>query len=570
MLAFRCGMLSMVIAGLLAQAAVAQNVVPNQGNVPLPSNQVCPTGTVGKWPVCIPISKPRCPHGTIGKWPFCSKPPTRCPEWMRRVGDRCVFIDDSRCPKNAVRVGRKCIRVRHKKCPDGTVGQWPDCGEPGGQSKREELQRCPDGTVGQWPHCSEVGSPCPDGQVRKNKVCVALPRAQQAGSSDPPPAFKGQSSATVPPGIVALTANRPHRPRELLVLVATTNTGEIATRLAREYNVIANPGEPIDLLGSTVIRLQLADNRPLESVLATLATDPDVELAQPNYKYEASEGRAQAATPVPQYAPKKLRLGEAHRLARGQGVMVAVIDTAIETTHPELAGAAAGTFQLAGDKQLAPEAHGTAIAGIVAAHAALTGAAPDAKLLSVPAFSGGAEAPAQSTSLALLRGIDWAFASGAKVMNMSFTGPKDLLLERLIKAGADKGAIFVAAAGNGGPKAPPLYPAAYPEAIAVTATDERDTLYTDANRGSYIAVAAPGVDIIVPSPGGGYDVMSGTSMAAAHVSGIVALMLERNQSLDWKKVSAALSSSARVPPEGAAPGKFGAGIIDAARTLTSL
>ena len=124
--------------------------------------------------------------------------------------------------------------------------------------------------------------------------------------------------------------------------------------------------------------------------------------------------------------------------------------------------------------------------------------------------------------------------------------------------------------GSRGPDAPPLYPAAYMEVIAVTATDQRDQLYADANRGSYIALAAPGVDIIAPVLSGAYELWSGTSMAAAHVSGVVALMLERNGMLDWREAQTILATSARTPPEGAAADRYGAGIVDAASTLGSL
>ena len=150
---------------------------------------------------------------------------------------------------------------------------------------------------------------------------------------------------------------------------------------------------------------------------------------------------------------------------------------------------------------------------------------------------------------------------------MSFTGPMDPLLERIIKAAADKGVIFIAAAGNNGPKGAPLYPAAYPQVIAVTATDDKDRLYGKANRGDYISIAAPGVDIIAPALKGSYELSSGTSMAAAHVSGVVALLLERDGKLDWSKAREILSASAR-KPDGSSGGKaFGAGILDAAGAL---
>jgi subtilisin family serine protease len=166
-----------------------------------------------------------------------------------------------------------------------------------------------------------------------------------------------------------------------------------------------------------------------------------------------------------------------------------------------------------------------------------------------------------------LKGIDWAFDAGAKVMNMSFAGPMDPLLERIIKNAADKGVIFVAAAGNNGPKAGPAYPAAYPDVIAVTATDEKYRLYGKANHGEYIFIAAPGVDIIAPALKGRYELSSGTSMAAAHVSGVVALMLERDAKLTAAQVREILSSSARQPDSDLGKDLIGAGIVDAAGAL---
>ena len=114
---------------------------------------------------------------------------------------------------------------------------------------------------------------------------------------------------------------------------------------------------------------------------------------------------------------------------------------------------------------------------------------------------------------------------------MSFAGPKDPSLERALKLAYDKGIVLIAAAGNAGPKSPPLFPGADPNVIAVTATDVDDKLFTGANRGKYISVAAPGVDILVPAPEGTYQLTTGTSVAAAEVSGIVALLLERNPKL---------------------------------------
>jgi subtilisin family serine protease len=422
------------------------------------------------------------------------------------------------------------------------------------------------------PSVKPGGKSCPEDQVRKGDRCVALTQGGSDGIA--PPKANGAQSDPIPPAIAALTADRPHRPEEILVLVNAARADEIGARLARQYNVTSDPPLQLALFDASLVRLRLSPGESLESLLAALSADPDVELVQPNYDYRASkkptlpQKKPTLLQAMPQYAGETIRLEEAHRTARGQGVIIAVIDTAIDTDHPELANAVTAAFDAMGEGSSNPEPHGTGIAGILASHAKLTGVAPESKLLSVRAFrSNGTASPAQSTSLQLLRGIDWAFDAGAKVMNMSFTGPLDLLLERIIKTATEKGVIFVAAAGNNGPKAPPAYPGAYPEVIAVTATDEKDRTYDKANRGDYISIAAPGVDIVAPALNGTYELSSGTSMAAAHVAGVVALLIEGDSHLSAADVRAILSSSARKPAKPLTKESIGAGIVDAASAV---
>ena len=139
---------------------------------------------------------------------------------------------------------------------------------------------------------------------------------------------------------------------------------------------------------------------------------------------------------------------------------------------------------------------------------------------------------------------------------MSFAGPRDPSMERALQAAHDKGIVLVAAAGNAGPKSPPLYPGADPNVIAVTATDVNDKLFSGANRGRYIAVAAPGVDILVPAPDGTYQLTTGTSVASAEVSGIAALLLERNPNLTPDEIRKILTASARHPGSQGARRRF--------------
>ena len=206
------------------------------------------------------------------------------------------------------------------------------------------------------------------------------------------------------------------------------------------------------------------------------------------------------------------------------------------------------------------------MAGAIAAHQRLLGTAPGARILAVHAFSTAA-ASAESTTFNILKGIDWSVRQGARIINMSFAGPKDPSLERVLKLTYDKGIVLIAAAGNAGPKSPPLYPGADPNVIAVTATDADDKLFTGANRGKYISVAAPGVDILVPAPEGDYQITTGTSVAAAEVSGIVALLLERNPKLTPADIRRILTQSAKRLAPGERDDNFGSGLIDPIQAL---
>jgi len=199
---------------------------------------------------------------------------------------------------------------------------------------------------------------------------------------------------------------------------------------------------------------------------------------------------------------------------------------------------------------------------LIAAHGRLMGAAPDARILAVRAFNPEGTS-AEGTTFNILKGLDWSAAHGARIINMSFAGPSDPAIHRSLEAAHKKGIVLVAAAGNAGPKSPPLYPAADPDVIAVTATDAEDKLFGQSNRGSYIAIAAPGAQIMIAIPDAGYTVESGTSFSAAEISGIVALMLQHNGKLSPDRVHAILLATAKdLGPKGRDT-LFGAGLADA-------
>jgi subtilisin family serine protease len=188
------------------------------------------------------------------------------------------------------------------------------------------------------------------------------------------------------------------------------------------------------------------------------------------------------------------------------------------------------------------------------------------RLLAVRAFSGTSEG-AQGTTFNILKGLDWAASRDARIVNMSFAGPTDPMLREMVARAHAHGMVLIAAVGNAGPRSPPLYPAAYAEVIGVTATDADDKLLPLANRGAYVAVAAPGVDILADAPEEKYQITTGTSVAAAEVSGIVALLLERNPKLTPADVRRILQASARRLGAGERDDNFGSGLIDPLKAL---
>jgi len=144
------------------------------------------------------------------------------------------------------------------------------------------------------------------------------------------------------------------------------------------------------------------------------------------------------------------------------------------------------------------------------------------------------------------------------------------MLQLALKKAHDKGVVLIAAAGNMGAQSPPLYPAADENVIAVTAIDENDKLMSQANQGPHVALAAPGVNVLEAAPRATYNFTTGTSVAAAHVSGVVALILERNPAIDVATLEEVLFSTAK---DLGAPGRdslFGYGLVDPYRALNAL
>ena len=371
-----------------------------------------------------------------------------------------------------------------------------------------------------------------------------------------------RTSRVPPPGERRFITN------EVVIGLRSNVSQQTLDNLVRRHRLTRLESWDLALTGIRFLRLQIGDRRSVGDVVRELEADTGIGFAQPNYRFRLAQSQPANRVQDDQYSLAKLHIVEAHGLSVGAAVPIAVIDNGIDDRHPELAGAIAARFD-ASERPQSPAQHGTGMAGAIVAHAQLMGVAPEAHILAVGAFSATGESD-EATTITIVRGIDWAIAHGARVINMSFAGPRDPEIASALAAAAKRGIVLVAAAGNAGPKSPPLYPAADPNVIAVTATDADDNLFVHSNRGRHIAVAAPGVDVLVPAPHGTYQFTTGTSVAAALVSGIAALLLELDPRLSPQALKRVLLATSKdLGPKGR-DDQFGAGLVDAYRAAQAV
>ncbi len=465
----------------------------------------------------------------------------------------------------------------------GVVGRSDPAGSSGNSCKGGRRTSCVVNNGSDRPGGRNGNQSFPRGPTFTPPIVTATPpvimtQPTLTGTSLQPPGPPG------PSGVQAIRRNgsgvppaneRRYVPDEVVVELAASTTIAQTDALARRHRLTRLQSADFELGGTTLVRWRIADRRSVPVVVRALESDAAVLSAQPNYLFVLQEEAALPAAPSEgdpaQYMLDKMHLPQAHELATGRKVLVAMIDSGVDVTHPDLAGDIAGTFDALGTG-LKAHPHGTAIAGAIAAHGRLMGAAPAAQILAVRAFSGNGNDGGEGTTFAIMSGLSWAVSHGARVVNMSFAGPQDPGIARSLAAAHQKGVALVAAAGNKGAKSPPLFPAADPNVIAVTATDVSDQVPAFANRGRYVAVAAPGVDLMLLAPSGSLQFSSGTSYSAAYVTGTAALMLERRPDLGPDALRQALTGTAHhLGPEGNTDDDpAGAGLVDAYQAVVSV
>lgn len=319
-----------------------------------------------------------------------------------------------------------------------------------------------------------------------------------------------------------------------------------ANRIANKFDLETLDEWPIIALKVHCLVFGVAGRIRIEDLLTRLRQEPEVESAQILNEFEVT-GTSRGNTNDPylnlQHNLDTLELIQAHSWSLGDGTNVTIIDTGADLGHPELKAQIAShrDFVNLNDGDFSADAHGTAVAGVIGAAAnngvGMIGVAPATKLSVLKAcWYKQRNAPAICNSFTLAKALSYAIDSDTDIINLSLGGPTDALLGRLVRLAIDRGMVVVVAAPS---QTGAGFPAGVSGVIVVGSSDEADS----SNLAHRFPVNAPGEDILVPVPYGGYDYASGSSLSAAHVSGIVALLIARRPDLTSEQIETLLVAS---------------------------
>lgn len=318
---------------------------------------------------------------------------------------------------------------------------------------------------------------------------------------------------------------------------------EFLEELDDRYGVRLVADWPLTSLGIRCLVFSSTSSLPRDRIIAALEKDPRVETAQPMNVFSVLASRYDDPYFKLQHNLTSMQVDASHRWSTGKGVTVAVIDSGVDLTHSDLRHRVAGwqNFVLDGDEAFKTDLHGTAVAGIIAAEpnngAGIVGVAPDAQILALKACW--QETPgsigASCSTFTLAKAIDFATSRGADVINLSLSGPRDPLLERLVAGAVDGGTVVVGASNSARPGD---FPASAAGVIAVAEAGRKKS-----SPGPGTSVGAPGHKVLSTRPKDEYDFFSGSSLAAAHVSGLVALLKERQPDLSSASVMSLLQDT---------------------------
>lgn len=327
--------------------------------------------------------------------------------------------------------------------------------------------------------------------------------------------------------------------------------------LERDYSLREVSAWPIESLRVHCVVVRLPNQTPRATMIARLEHDSRVESVQPLNEFTAetaptaSTGSEVQSPPTDKraYLPLQANLRElgvlqAHKLSLGAAVRVAIIDTGVDYRHPDLQGriVAQGDFVAGGD-DFTDDRHGTEVAGVIAATAdggaGVLGVAPKSRLIALKACWPLPQNPAEAAcnSFTLAQALQAAITAHADIVNLSLAGPPDPLLARLIRYGMQRGIIYVGAVAPARSGLVNAFPVSIPGVLGVQSAEDA------ASASQHLL--APGHGILTLVPGGHYDFASGSSLATAEVTGIVALLLADGRRLPQARVEQILTHSSR-------------------------
>ena len=331
--------------------------------------------------------------------------------------------------------------------------------------------------------------------------------------------------------------------------LAGSEARAVSRALIREYHLRESASWPIEMLDVHCLVYELPADADPQALIAALARDARVESVQPLLSFETAASAYNDPYAKLQLNMLQLDVAAAHAVSRGAGVRVAVIDTGVEVNHPDLPGTLVSRNFVDNDTDaFRSDAHGTAVAGIIAAvpdnGIGIIGIAPDASLFAYKACWRAAEGGIRAVcnTFTLAQAIAAAIDARVDIINLSLDGPNDPLLTRLIRHALDAGVIVVGAVPADGLRGG--FPTNIPNVIPVDAIEN--------NAGDVGVVFAPGRDVISLAPQDHYDYYSGSSLATAEISGVIALLRAKQSHLTAHEAQALLSTGNSSVPDACA------------------
>ncbi len=323
---------------------------------------------------------------------------------------------------------------------------------------------------------------------------------------------------------------------------SSTWSERVTRQLAADYGLEKLSEWPMTAVGVHCVVYRVADNVSVTEAIERLSKDDRVEVVQNMHVFKTRATMGNDPYYKLQTNLQQMQINEVHGRTTGKDIVIGLIDTGVDLEHPDLTGQISRNQNFAEDisASFSTDIHGTAVAGVMVAKKdnakGIIGVAPNAKLIALkacwPDKTSDIEAVCNSFTLAFA--VNTAIKAGVNILNMSLTGPEDPILALLLKKAIAKG-IIVVAADTGSGNSSENFPASLKGVISVRSINKSITLAH--------SVSAPGDKVLTTLPHGTYDFISGSSIAAAEISGVIALLLELKPDLTGEQAQAILEKS---------------------------